>query len=149
MDFIRTPSSLTSLAPYVIAGSAEHGALVAALQERQRIAVFVSREPFGRFVSCLVLIPRDRFNTQVRNRIQKVLEAAPRPNHGIDGQAGTTGLRIRALLHARTDLQLIEVHVIVTGVLDRFACRGRVVGGHRGRVRRSLAAARGDGPGCR
>jgi glutamate dehydrogenase len=45
------------------------------LQERQRVRLFVRRDPFGRFMSCLVYLPRDRFNTQVRTRIQEVLGA--------------------------------------------------------------------------
>lgn len=46
------------------------------LQERQRTALFVRRDPFGRFVSCLVYVPRDRYNTDLRQRIQKILEKA-------------------------------------------------------------------------
>ncbi len=44
------------------------------LQERERIRVFVHRDRFGRFFSCIVYVPRDRFNTEVREAIQAVLE---------------------------------------------------------------------------
>ncbi|MBU2090498.1 MAG: NAD-glutamate dehydrogenase, partial [Alphaproteobacteria bacterium] len=44
------------------------------LQERQRIALFVRRDPFERHISCLVYVPRDNFNTDLRIRIQKLLE---------------------------------------------------------------------------
>ena len=44
-----------------------------ALQERQRTKLFVRRDAFRRFFSCLVFVPRDRYNTQVRERIQKIL----------------------------------------------------------------------------
>ncbi|KZD12867.1 NAD-glutamate dehydrogenase [Oceanibaculum pacificum] len=44
------------------------------LQERQRIALFVRRDPFERHVSCLVYVPRDNFNTDLRIRIQSLLE---------------------------------------------------------------------------
>lgn len=44
------------------------------LQERQRIALFLRQDPFGRYISCLVYIPRDRFGTQLRMDIQKILE---------------------------------------------------------------------------
>ena len=37
------------------------------LQERRRVRLFVYREPYGRFVSCLVFLPRDRYTTQVRD----------------------------------------------------------------------------------
>ncbi|MGH6886693.1 MAG: NAD-glutamate dehydrogenase domain-containing protein, partial [Geminicoccales bacterium] len=43
------------------------------LQERQRIALFVRRDPFERFVSCLVYVPRDRYDTALRLRIQELL----------------------------------------------------------------------------
>ncbi|HXV57787.1 MAG TPA: NAD-glutamate dehydrogenase [Gaiellaceae bacterium] len=46
------------------------------LGERPRVRLFVRRDTFGRFLSCLVYVPRDRFNTQVRERIQAVLQRA-------------------------------------------------------------------------
>jgi glutamate dehydrogenase len=46
------------------------------LGERQRVRLFLRRDTFGRFLSCLVFVPRDRFNTQVRKRIQDVLQRA-------------------------------------------------------------------------
>src|SRR5215813_2573955 len=46
------------------------------LQERQRIALFVRRDPFERFVSCHVYVPRDRYNTELRLRIQDILARA-------------------------------------------------------------------------
>ena len=41
------------------------------LGERQRVRLFVRRDAFGRFVSCLVFLPRDRFNTENRRRIER------------------------------------------------------------------------------
>ncbi|SMH48146.1 NAD-glutamate dehydrogenase [Azospirillum agricola] len=46
------------------------------LQERQRLALFVRRDPFERFVSCLVFVPRDRYDTGLRRKIQGLLETA-------------------------------------------------------------------------
>lgn len=46
------------------------------LQERQRTRLFMRRDGFGRFWSCLVFVPRDRYNTQIRERIQSVLMEA-------------------------------------------------------------------------
>ena len=46
------------------------------LQERQRIRLFVHRDRIGRFVSCIVYVPRERFNTQVRLKIQNLLAGA-------------------------------------------------------------------------
>ena len=46
------------------------------LQDRQRLRMFVRSDPFARFVSCLVYVPRDRYNTALRDRMQNVLEQA-------------------------------------------------------------------------
>ncbi|MDX1514429.1 MAG: NAD-glutamate dehydrogenase, partial [Gammaproteobacteria bacterium] len=43
------------------------------LQERQRIRLFVHKDRYGRFYSCLVFVPRERFNTQIRLSIQSIL----------------------------------------------------------------------------
>jgi glutamate dehydrogenase len=43
---------------------------ILALQERVRPKLFMRRDPFGRFYSALVYIPRDRFSTDVRERIE-------------------------------------------------------------------------------
>ncbi len=46
------------------------------LQERQRIRLFARRDAFARFVSCLVYVPRERYNTELRRRFQEILEEA-------------------------------------------------------------------------
>ena len=46
------------------------------LQERSQTRLFIRRERFGRFFSCLVFIPRDRFNTENREKIQNILKRA-------------------------------------------------------------------------
>jgi glutamate dehydrogenase len=44
------------------------------LQERQRIALFMRKDPFRRYISCLVYIPRDRFSTALRKKMSALLE---------------------------------------------------------------------------
>jgi glutamate dehydrogenase len=46
------------------------------LQERSQTRLFIRRERFGRFFSCMVFIPRDRFNTENRERIQQIIKRA-------------------------------------------------------------------------
>ncbi len=46
------------------------------LQERQRIALFLRRDAFDRFISALVYVPRDRFNTELRDRFHTILARA-------------------------------------------------------------------------
>ncbi len=43
------------------------------LGERPRLRLFVWRDPLERFLSCLVTIPLDRFNTENRERIGRIL----------------------------------------------------------------------------
>jgi glutamate dehydrogenase len=43
------------------------------LGERQRLRLFTWRDPLDRFVECLVCIPRDRFNTENRERVGRIL----------------------------------------------------------------------------
>src|SRR5690606_2996610 len=46
------------------------------LQERRRLRLFVRRDDYARYVSCLIYLPRDRFATHVRLRIQEILREA-------------------------------------------------------------------------
>ena len=43
------------------------------LQDRSRVALFVRRDPFGRFASCIVYVPRDRYSSETRSRISRIL----------------------------------------------------------------------------
>jgi glutamate dehydrogenase len=49
---------------------------ILALGERPRLRLFVRRDPFERFVSCLVYAPREHYNTELRQRWQAILLAA-------------------------------------------------------------------------
>ena len=74
------------------------------LQERRRVRLFVHREAYGRFVSCLVFIPRDRYTTAVREHIAQLLVAA----YGSKGYEWNTRLsdsvlaRLHYVLHLET-----------------------------------------------
>ena len=54
-----------------------------ALGDRQRLRLFVRRDPFERFVSCLVYVPREAYSTDLRMKFQRILHArrstAPAP----------------------------------------------------------------------
>ena len=43
------------------------------LQDRQRVALFMRPDNFGRFVSCLIYVPRDRYTMDLRERMQDIL----------------------------------------------------------------------------
>ncbi|MBK8909368.1 MAG: NAD-glutamate dehydrogenase [Rhodospirillales bacterium] len=46
------------------------------LQDRQKAALFIRRDDYERYVTCLVYVPSDRYNTQLRLTIQTILERA-------------------------------------------------------------------------
>ncbi|MBB90318.1 MAG: NAD-glutamate dehydrogenase [Magnetovibrio sp.] len=43
------------------------------LQDRQRVALFMRQDNFGRFVSCMIYVPRDRYTMNMRERMQDIL----------------------------------------------------------------------------
>jgi glutamate dehydrogenase len=71
------------------------------LQERQRIALFVRRDPYERFISAMVFVPRDRFNTDLRLRFHQILAKA---------YAGRTSA---FYVHFADDSQLVRVLFII------------------------------------
>ena len=42
-------------------------------RERRQLRLFTRRDTYGRYVSCLVYLPRDRYNTTVRHKLQQIL----------------------------------------------------------------------------
>ncbi len=46
------------------------------LRERRRARLFLRRDEFGRFMSCLIYLPRDRYTTAVRLKLEALLREA-------------------------------------------------------------------------
>ncbi|MEM0911697.1 MAG: NAD-glutamate dehydrogenase [Pseudomonadota bacterium] len=46
------------------------------MQERGISRMFVRKDAFGRFFSCLIYVPRERYNTKLRRQTQKLLQHA-------------------------------------------------------------------------
>ena len=57
------------------------GTGILGLQERVRSRLFLRKDRYGRFYSVLVYIPRDRFNTDVRRRIEQLLRDVMQADH--------------------------------------------------------------------
>ena len=76
------------------------------LQERQSTKAFIRRDPFGRFYSCLVYIPRDHMSTDVRQRIGAILEAS------LNGESTKFSVQI-------TESVLARVHFIIHTTQDK------------------------------
>ncbi len=46
---------------------------VVQMQDRDLIRLFVRKDPFGRFLSCMVYVTKDRYNTELRKQTQRIL----------------------------------------------------------------------------
>jgi len=46
---------------------------IAQIKERQQTRLFVRRDHFGKFVSCLVYMPRDIYDSEIRKKVQQIL----------------------------------------------------------------------------
>ncbi|MBV8877600.1 MAG: NAD-glutamate dehydrogenase, partial [Gammaproteobacteria bacterium] len=89
------------------------------LYERRTVRLLVRRDPYHRFYSCLVYVPRDRYNTEVRQRIEQIALA------GFGGTSVESHAQISGASHARLhvlvrtdpavrhrpDLAVIERHI--------------------------------------
>ncbi|WP_109474241.1 NAD-glutamate dehydrogenase [Ornithinimicrobium cavernae] len=72
------------------------------LLERRGSRMLVRKDEFGRFVSVLVFLPRDRFNTAVRLRIERILQEA----YGADTVDYTTRVGEAALAQVHFVLRM-------------------------------------------
>jgi glutamate dehydrogenase len=54
---------------------------ILSLGQRQRLRLFVWKDPFERFVSCLVYVPRESYSTELRIKFQRILRAAFNGNY--------------------------------------------------------------------
>jgi glutamate dehydrogenase len=53
-----------------------HAMAILQLGERQRLRLLVRQDAYSRFVSCLIFVPRERYNTELRVRFQQILVEA-------------------------------------------------------------------------
>ncbi|HTE41565.1 MAG TPA: NAD-glutamate dehydrogenase, partial [Steroidobacteraceae bacterium] len=70
------------------------------LYERAQVRVFIRRDRFQRYYSCLLFVPRDRYNTQVRQRIEAIVL------EGLNGTAVESQISL-------SDSALARVHLLV------------------------------------
>ena len=62
----------------------EVGLGVLQMQERDMTRVFVRRDIFGRFVSVMVYVPKERYNTILRQRTQQILQRTLNTDYDVD-----------------------------------------------------------------
>ncbi len=116
---------------------------VLALQGRQRVALFVRRDPFGRFVSCLIYMPRERYTTQLRERMQQIVE------DGFSGPVTIFYVQVSDSPHARLQF-IVRIERDHAGDPDLQEIERRLIEAGRDwrdDLRNALVAARGEADG--
>jgi glutamate dehydrogenase len=68
------------------------------LYERRTVRLLVRDDPFGRFRSCMVYVPRDRYTTDVRHRIERLVREA------LGGRQLESQVQISESSHARLQM---------------------------------------------
>src|SRR5690606_2672985 len=76
------------------------------LRERRQTRLFLRRDDYGRYISCLIYLPRDRYTTKVRLRMQEILRNA----------FGGTSVDYSAMVGEST---LARLHVMIRGERGR------------------------------
>ncbi|RKS76462.1 glutamate dehydrogenase [Actinomadura pelletieri DSM 43383] len=76
------------------------------LRERRQLKLFLRKDMYGRYMSCMVYLPRDRYTTKIRLRIQDLLKEA------FDGVSVDYRANVSESLLAR-------LHVVVRGERGR------------------------------
>ncbi len=110
------------------------------LEERPRPRLFARAEAFGRWISALVFLPRDRFDTALRRQVEDILEKA-------------AGGKVMARSSLISQAELARVHLIVRtdaehlAQFDTAAAEAQIVRAARGwgdRLREALVEAHGE-----
>ena len=98
-----------------------HAMAILQLGERQRLRLLVRQDAYSRFVSCLIYVPRERYNTELRQRFQTLLTEAfngVSSDFDVDLSASALGrilMRIRTRpgeMAARPDLKELERRLV-------------------------------------
>ncbi|NUR21329.1 NAD-glutamate dehydrogenase domain-containing protein [Frateuria sp.] len=110
------------------------------LRQRARTRLFVRRDRYGRFYTCLVYVPRERFNTTVRERIEHLLSDALHGEH-VDSSV-LMGEAALARLHVVVRPKIGDRAEYDTAALERSVAA--IVRNWHDDVRDALVRARGD-----
>ena len=85
------------------------------LGDRRKLRVFIRRDVYGRFYSCLIFLPRDQFNTESRTKIQDILKHSLR------------GLSVEFTVQL-SDALLARIHMLIrTAPTDDLVVDGRAI----------------------
>ncbi|MGL4809305.1 MAG: NAD-glutamate dehydrogenase, partial [Giesbergeria sp.] len=96
---------------------------ILAAGERQRLRLFLWRDPYERFVSCLVYVPREAYSTELRKKFQAILMAA------FAGQRADFGVLLGDTLLARVHFTIRTAGQVPT--YDRRAIEAQLAAAAR------------------
>ena len=115
------------------------------LQLRPRLALLVRRDEENRFVSCMVFVPRERHSTQLRERMQAILE------HAFAGEVTsyTTRISDQPLAQLQIIVKLPPDHPPVADVATIEARLADVVRSWSDRLKQLLGGAGGQEAGIK
>ncbi|MDO5769680.1 MAG: NAD-glutamate dehydrogenase [Psychrobacter sp.] len=102
---------------------------IAQLQDKKRLRLFCRIDHYQRFVSCMVYIPRDKFNTQMRIKAQEtLLEAFGGISAGFTTQFDESN-HARVHVHVRTipgqinQVDIAELEQVLNGLMEAWPDR--------------------------
>jgi len=93
---------------------------VLGLGERKQVRLFMRPDAYGRYVSCLVYLPRDRYTTKVRLRVQEILRTA------LGGDSVDYGAMVGNSALARLHVLVYAAPGRPLAVVDQAALQARV-----------------------
>jgi len=98
-----------------------HAMAILQLGERQRLRLLVRQDAYGRFVTCLIFVPRERYNTELRQRFQRILTEA------FNGMSSDFDVDLSAAALGRILMRIRTKPGEMAGTPDLKALEGRLV----------------------
>ncbi len=113
------------------------------LYERRTVRMMVRRDPYHRFYSCLIYVPRDRYNTEVRQRIERII-LRDFAGRNVDSQvqiSDSNHARLHVVVHTDSDSR-VKVDI---GTVERQIAEAALTWSDR--LRTVLIARQGEAAG--
>ena len=91
------------------------------MQERDMTRLFVRRELFGRFYSCMVYVTKERYNTQLRKQTQAILQDYFGSDHPVEFTtyfAESELARTHYIIHVDQEFEDLDVNQIEQNLIE-------------------------------
>ncbi|MCK5894137.1 MAG: NAD-glutamate dehydrogenase [Endozoicomonadaceae bacterium] len=115
-------------------------------QERRELRVFIRSDRYGRFINAMVYVPRDRFNTQFRLKLQQIL-LKELDGHSIDFNVQLSAnplTQVQFTIYCQNASEkVIDINHIETIMTDTMMM------GWQDQLRKTLIDSTGEAHGCR